>query len=304
MTHPDLHPEDLIDRERRGEIAPAERQRLLAHLAACRACAAELALGRDVDGIAAPSPGDAALLERAASAAASHAGATGAQTPILRNLAAATVLLLVGSVAGAALWNRVTRPAPRSRAPSTEPAPVEHTAPVPGFSPHVGVPVPVPGFSPHVGVPGSASPAVRLAPRAVGWPHSPVVAASAPTAADLFARANEARRSGNELGAVDLYRELLATFPGSREATATRVTLGRLLLDRIGDAGGSLALFDAYLAGSPAGTLAEEARVGRALALGRLGRSAEERAAWEDLLARHPDSVHAPRARARLDALR
>ena len=52
------------------------------------------------------------------------------------------------------------------------------------------------------------------------------------------------------------------------------------------------------------GTLAEEARVGRALALQKLGRRAEEREAWTQLLLRHPHSVQEERARARLQELR
>jgi TolA-binding protein len=292
MTHPDLHPEDLIERERRGDLAPAERQRLLAHLAACRACAVERSLVGDVARDAARSDVDAALLAKAASGAIARARPR-PRNRILENAAAAIVLLLLGSAAGAALWSRL----PRSR----RPVPAEQVAPPPPRP--VGRPGPAPMPAAETHSPVTAAPAVPIRPIAART--APIAAPAArPTAAELFARANEARRRADDPEAVRVYRELFATFPDSREASAAHVTLGRLLLDRVGDVGGALSLFDSYLAVSPAGTLAEEARLGRALALGRLGRAAEERAAWEDLLARHPDSIHAPRARARLDTLR
>jgi hypothetical protein len=81
------------------------------------------------------------------------------------------------------------------------------------------------------------------------------------------------------------------------------VSLGRLLLDRVGDAAGALAQFNSYLASSSQGTLGEEALIGRALALGRLRRVAEERSTWGMLLASHPGSTYAARARARIEQL-
>ncbi len=82
-----------------------------------------------------------------------------------------------------------------------------------------------------------------------------------------------------------------------------RVVVGDLQLEE-GPSRDALASFDSYLAANPAGTLAEEARVGRAVALGRLGRRAEEREAWSQLLREHPNSVQGARARRRLAELR
>jgi len=63
--------------------------------------------------------------------------------------------------------------------------------------------------------------------------------------------------------------------------------------------------FTGYLARNPNGPLAEEARVGRAMALARLKRPALERQqAWRDILERHPGSIHADQARRRLEELR
>lgn len=121
--------------------------------------------------------------------------------------------------------------------------------------------------------------------------------------AELFARANAARRANETTGAIALYEELQSRFPDTREASTSRVALGRLLLDRAGSPSRARALFEAYLEHDPSGPLAEEARVGRALASMQLGDRQTERASWLELLERHPASVQAERARQRIDAL-
>jgi TolA-binding protein len=121
-----------------------------------------------------------------------------------------------------------------------------------------------------------------------------------PSAGALLAAANQARREHRYRAAVRTYRRLQALHPRSREATLSHVSLGRLLLDGLGDARGALAQFDRYLSRRRHRVLDEEARVGRALALMRLGRRDAERRAWRELLEHHPDTLHAHRARARL----
>jgi TolA-binding protein len=134
--------------------------------------------------------------------------------------------------------------------------------------------------------------------------EQPQVAAAAPaTAADLFSSANLARREGRDAQAVRLYRDLETRYPRSEEASVAHAALGRLLLDRQGDAAGALVEFDRYLARGPSADLREEALMGRALALGRLGRAEEERRAWQALLAERPSSIYAERARRRLQQL-
>jgi hypothetical protein len=127
---------------------------------------------------------------------------------------------------------------------------------------------------------------------------APVVSAPVPKSDDLFTRANQARRAGNVDQALSLYRDLQRLHPKSREAHTSRALVGRLLLDR-GDAKSALPEFDAYLAAG--GTLGEEALAGRALALERLGRRAEEREAWQKLLEQHPGTLHRTHAETRLE---
>jgi hypothetical protein len=124
--------------------------------------------------------------------------------------------------------------------------------------------------------------------------------ATSPSAEELLKRAQDEYTAGNTAGATAAYRALLARYPSSAEARAALISLGQLAL-RGGRADEALADFDRYLAGG--GPLSIEARVGRISALRSLGRSADERAAITDFLARHPGSVHAARLTARLAEL-
>jgi TolA-binding protein len=122
------------------------------------------------------------------------------------------------------------------------------------------------------------------------------------SAARLFADVTQARRAGWLSDAQRAYGELAARFPGSREERAASVLLGQLTLER-GEVGDAPTRFERYLATDPNGALAEEARLGRALALEQLGQRDDARRAWKELLDKHPRSIHAGRARARLDSL-
>lgn len=124
-----------------------------------------------------------------------------------------------------------------------------------------------------------------------------------PDARSLFAEAHAVRRAGGLGRAVGLYHRLGRDFPGSAEALLASVSLGDLLL-RLGDPAGAVAAFDSYLERASGGALAEEALVGRARSLARLGRTAEERQTWEDLVHRFPRSAYQPAAIKRLGELR
>jgi hypothetical protein len=311
-----LHPEDLLDRDARGELSPAEVERLALHLSACAVCRLERTLRADFQQNEEPLGADFdvhGLLSRVLAPGASweperlpRASARRRMRPLL--LVAA--LLFVAGASVAAGWGGMPRMRAQSgslevnwkvpavtRAAAVVPA-VAAVAPVP--APPADVPVlgaapvewgtkvaerpPLPGLKAGLGVASAGG--------------SPAVPSS--DAAALFAQANAVRRSGDHAGAADLYRNLIDRFPRSAEAHEAQATLGRL---QLGDGNASIAVrfFDEYLyAGGP---LEEDVRVDRALALGRLHRPADEAEAWSALLRAHPASVHAERARARLREL-
>lgn len=311
------HPEALLDRALRGTLSTDDRPVLREHVRECPECALALHAARDFAAEAAPRAGDEDKLARLVAGAMERlegeasvaqlphqgtgprVGLVSAPTPIVpfargpsrpsRRWAVLAVLaatfVVVGAVAAVTVPTLLRAPA---AAPST--------------------PMPPPSEVPSAREEPAAPPATTPAPSSAPAPPSepPVVpTASAPrpeSAAALFTRANEARRRGDAGECVRLYRQLQRTYPGSSEAHQSHLGLGRLLLDRQGDAAGALREFDLYLAGG--GGLREEALVGRALALGRLGRRAEERAAWQAILDGNPRSIHAPRAKERIEQLR
>jgi tetratricopeptide (TPR) repeat protein len=123
-----------------------------------------------------------------------------------------------------------------------------------------------------------------------------------PTAADLFAAANAARRGRDLRGAVDRYLALERRFPDSEEALVALVSAGDIL-SRLGEPDAALRAFDRYLVRRPEGSLAPEALFGRAGALRKLGREADEAAAWRRLLRAFPGSLYEAAGRHRLDEL-
>jgi hypothetical protein len=304
----DLHPENLLDRELRGELDATERKSLEAHLAQCATCRlerqlrADFALEMSADGL---TPDLADLAEglakthvepRIAAPARRH------RTKLVLLAAAATFTLVATAFASTEAGRRVLAPvfsrglggdlygeasppmataprAPRLRSPvalrSVASAMVDESPVLPG---------PSPSAAPSVAAPVAASGAL------------PVVDGPAP----LFAAETEARRRGDAARLLDLHAQLVARYPQSREAQVSRMMVARMLLER-GDAVGALSGFDAYLrAGS--GELREDALAGRATALDRLGRSDEGRAAWQTLLDQYPGTAYGAHARSRVEA--
>jgi TolA-binding protein len=376
MSSPDLHPEDLIDKEANGALSPDEALRLKQHFARCATCRFERAARADFRresagaGERASSPSLAGILERVTADAARHittpppgslpspcaqepeTKVSRPSTPVRRLpkrwttmlLVAAVLLLGSGAMAGLSHGFRsavtglfVAPPSEEDRSsthatqaatkqgPASIPAPPASAPPASVLAPVVAPeaseapaatsvatpPTPVIALAREPAARASQlAPSVRSAvPAAIApapvvatAPEAPaVVAPPAHDARELFAVANDARARGDRAQAIVLFRDLERAYPASQEARVSHVTIGRLLLDD-SDPSAALASFDAYLS-DRGGALEEEALLGRATALGRLGRVQDEKQAWSILLANYPRSSHAPRARARLEDL-
>ncbi len=120
----------------------------------------------------------------------------------------------------------------------------------------------------------------------------------ADSASGLFERANLARRQGRLGEASQLYGELRSKYPASPEARLALGLVARIELDR-GNPATALSNYNAYLA-TGGSALREEALAGSALALGRLGRTEDERQTWSQLLSSYPHSSYARLANKRL----
>jgi len=287
----EICPDDLLLAARQGELSALDDAKLSFHLQRCARCRAALEVGRSFDAVLGARAGDDEI-------ARSIAARMSERRPRRRfAFALAAGVLLTGSLAGAAAsgvrvesllsalerapWASTRAGAPSKVSPVAPPQKAEETkALTPTPAPSPSEPVVAPAPEPAAPAPGPAAPST-----------------SAP---ELFRHANELRGRGQVSEAQKQYKLLQAHFPGSVEARVSLVSLGRLELGSSPAA--ALRHFDAYLAQSAHRTLAEEALFGRASALGRLGRKAAERAAWQELLARFPASVYAQQAEARLSA--
>ena len=318
MNHPvDVHPEDLLDREQYGLLSLEEQRRLDMHCVQCSACDIVRSVTRDFARERHVNSADPVMLDRLVEAAmGSPPPASMRQSPVSfvprrrrKPWAVAAVVMFAATGAMASFGSVRRAVVEHAIEPvmhafvSPPPAPISAALPPKKVAP-VAAPKPVEL------VPERIVPALPLATRAPA-PREPVAAvrpkpveeASAPSAEQLLKSINEARRNDMPQ-AMQLYRRMQRQYPGSLEEATATYSLGRALYDSGEDMAGALTMFNRYLAGSPNGTLAEEARLGRARALQRLGRSSEERQAWLDLLSAHPRSVHAEEARRRLEQLR
>ena len=307
MSVVDLHPENLLDKEIRGELDASERQRLEAHLLQCATCRLErqlradfaLELSRDSVPPEVADLVDSLSKRKVELPARKVATLRTRRVRIVLVAAAATLTVVVGAFASTEAGRRVIAPLLGREAVTTpygEAAPVSAKAVSP--APQVqSSAAPIVASPPSAIVPPAV---VEPTPAVVAPVQAPPSAAPPDGPAPLFAAETDARRRGDTTRVLELHAELVGRYPQSREAQVSRMMVARLLLDR-GDAAGALSGFDAYLrAGS--GELREDALAGRATALDRLGRTDEARRAWLLLLDQYPNTAYGAHARSRVEA--
>lgn len=291
-------PDDLVVRGQREPLTDLERQALAAHLAQCAECRGAAALTALFDAVPDIQPSDDDLIARVASRAV-RAPRRFARWPRWQVAAAAAMVLTCGAATAAWMTYRPSF----SQSPALRDPPPKATRSAPRRAAHI-----VPFAAPPDAVPTSnneaptnAEPTRRTRPQpAAILPPAPTVQ-PAPTAVSLFAEANAVRRRGETRQAVALYQSLRQRFPESSQALLSAISLGDLLL--ADDPAGAVAAYSAYLNDSPRGSLTEEALFGRARGLRALGRIAEERQTWHELLRRFPRSAYQPTASRRLQEL-
>jgi hypothetical protein len=325
VTFPDLHPEELLCPSPSRTLTPNEKADLDAHLQRCPACLLQRQLGPEIAHALPPTEHDYRLGARVAervlgmspltitSAQAAFAPLFSPRSGSLRAWGRVAIVLffLLGTAVGAQaiVAHLRTQASPPDASDSPR---AKSSAPARTGRRPVGSSQALPAEeSPPAAVPTTVEPPLVLSLKTQETPGkrrsvhpspgAPDTRADSP--ASLFGRAELARLQRNVREANRLFRTLGLLHAGTREEIASRVLLGQLLLDDLRAPAEALHAFDRYLRDEPGGTLAEEARVGRGLALRQMGHVREEIAAWGDLLARHPGSIHGAAARARLNDL-
>ena len=324
--------EDLLDRLARvGMLGEEEWGHLQAHVAQCLPCGMQLRSpvhfqsARPLSASAAD-----AQLDRRAIQAVMLRSDDRSRRPVARlsfvrrwvPIAVGT-LLLSGTTLAATWWSTHREPElvvgggpepqspgqPMARGASRRAAPPASAAFDPAAAPTPGsVPKPAPssGWGELSSMEGAPAARPRFAPPRRSASATAVTEATIATeraaAARLFARARHERVSGQIDQALGTYQRLQRGFPDSRECRLSYLVAGRLWLQR-DRADLAAAQFRLYLDSDPGGGASEEALLGHASALDRMGHFSEEAHDWRLLLTEHPGSIYARRARVRLDAL-
>ena len=302
MTRPrtglPVEPEDLSARARRGSLSEAERSALERAIGASQTLAILHRVGLDFDRVLGVQPGDEKLISALADGLidSRRKRAPSATTRRWLLLGVAATLAIAGS---ATAWTTVRVLRERAAAPATPSVVVPRAARVrPVLSAaRAALALVESAEPPTTELPEAIDPSA-LAATAVG--SGEAVPHPMNDASSVFSAAAAARRASDFGRARSLYLRLEREFPASSEAQLARVSLGKVLLT-MGRAAEAERQFALYLGSG--GSLTEEALLGRAQSLARLGRQAEEQRVWEALLHDFPSSVYAGTARQRLSAL-
>lgn len=284
------HVLDLSARARRGEATDEELKRLRAALASSATLRTAHQMGADFDAALAVQAGDSALIDQVVKRALLQRGKPGRSRHLrasrTRWLALAAAL---SCSAGALAWWQVgtSTVAPPARS-ATLPV-IPSSPPTLRASRSAASPSPS-----HSATPSLLPPAPREPAPAAASPSS----AAEPSAEALFARANQARRAGRDVEAIELYRRLQRAHPASAEALTSRIALGRLLIAK-GEHAQALVELDRHLLAG--GALAEEALLWKARVLRQMGDSDNERKTLRELLSRFPSTAYEYEAKSRLD---
>lgn len=315
--------DDLLVRARRNLLSAAEKPKLDAAIDALPEARLLLRAGMAFDDQTSALAGDEQLVSQLAQRAEEYQAARSGQqlpTPPVKTggrarsrrfspWLAAAVSLMVGGVAGVAVaatfWGiplatsghepnaEVTRNAAKARAATPArlvPPPPIATAAEPSASAREPVASPAASTS-------YRDPTVR--PKAATQTQTQEAVVDAPSAAQLYSAANQARVRGDLSAAIRGYQDLQLRFPGSAEATASRLTLGNVYL-LAGKPAPALAEFRAHQASGGDG-FGAESLWGMALACAQLGQRSEEREALTLLLSRYPASTYEAAARRKLE---
>jgi outer membrane protein assembly factor BamD (BamD/ComL family) len=112
------------------------------------------------------------------------------------------------------------------------------------------------------------------------------------SAAELFDRANGARRGGNVAEAVRGYETLLASFPNDGRAGLAAFELGRLRMDRLGDYASAVSALKRAVSLAPGAGFREDAMARLVQAYAALGSKSACQSARDAYLKAYPKGVH------------
>lgn len=148
----------------------------------------------------------------------------------------------------------------------------------------------------------AAAHAVDEPKRSLSGVASSSAAPPGPSARELFEKAALSRRAGDAATAAQAYTELLRLYPSDGRAGLAAFELGRLRMDRLGDAGGAIAALERAVASNIGPTFREDALARLASVYAAQGNFAACSRARDRYLASYPAGVHAAAVASRCGA--